>query len=101
MPALVIHPFQGGVQDVEDPLTGRTGGLQHLIQAVQLPDWLIKECQIKDEFDQLTNLQCTRQNLPATHPENECGTQRSSKGHGWRINRPYPHDSKTAAAQII
>ncbi len=68
MAPLVVHAFDGEIEDVEHPFAGGAGGLQKLIQTVQLADGVVEQPEIKKKRDQFAGGQLVVDtSQPPTH----------------------------------
>ena len=90
-----------GVEDVEHPLAAGPGGLEHLIEPVQLSDGLIKQREIKQERHQFTDRHFVIHHLAAADPQHEAGAARGDETHRRIVECPGAHDGERALAHCL
>ena len=93
--------FNRRIKNIEDPFTGGTRGLEHLVETMKLPDRRVKHSDVCEESDKCTERQFTRQHRPSAEPKNDDVTQPRAEFHRRRVHRPRAHDLKCRGAQFI
>ena len=89
------------VENVEHPLTGGPGALEHLVEAVQARHRLVKKHEIKQETDQFAGGHGAGHHGLAAEPQHQHGAERGKKTHGRIIIGPRAHNTEVALAQAL
>ena len=93
--------FRFVVKDVKHAFTCRPGALQHLVEAMQSGDRIVKEHEIKKKSDKLAGGDFFAHNGQAAEPQHANGAHRGEKTHDRVVICPGAHDPQGALAQIL